>query len=421
MTQPDTTTRQGFDCIVVGAGIAGVCAALDLQRRGARVALVDQAAPGSGASFGNAGIIVNTNLRPVFAGMTPLSFVQMLRNPASPLNIRWQRFPGMVPWFLRMLRNAGPAQVERITTALASLSHPGAGLYRDLLEQAGAAGLTAAGGNVALMRSAAELDAQWDRMAPIRAMGVTMERVDAAGLRALVPAVAQGYTHGLYSPAFQHALDPQAMVARLFDLFRQRGGAWFREAVTGLRIEGDRVRGVRTSQGQIAADKVLIAAGTAGARFAREAGEPVPHQPVGGYHVMLRNPGITLDRPILPMDFRFAITPMAGAIRLAGIYEFGGEDQPMRQDLVNRLLAHVGKVLPGINTADTRIWRGFRSYLPDGLPVLSESHRVGNLFYMFGFSSSGMINAPAAAEAMGALASGQTPGLDLAPFAVSRF
>lgn len=190
MTQPDTTTRQGFDCIVVGAGIAGVCAALDLQRRGARVALVDQAAPGSGASFGNAGIIVNTNLRPVFAGMTPLSFVQMLRNPASPLNIRWQRFPGMVPWFLRMLRNAGPAQVERVTTALASLSHPGAGLYRDLLEQAGASGLTAAGGNVALMRSAAELDAQWDRMAPIRSMGVTMERVDAAGLRALVPAVA---------------------------------------------------------------------------------------------------------------------------------------------------------------------------------------------------------------------------------------
>lgn len=151
---------------------------------------------------------------------------------------------------------------------------------------------------------------------------------------------------------------------------------------------------------------MLIAAGTAGARFAREVGEPVPHQAVGGYHIMLRNPGITLDRPILPMDFRFAIPPMSGAIRLAGIYEFGGEAQPVRQDLVNSLLAHVGKVLPGISTADTTVWRGFRSYLPDGLPVLSGSARVENLYYMFGVSSSGMINGPAAAQAMGALVSG---------------
>ena len=83
MNQTTPAPRTGFDCIVVGAGIIGVCAALDLQRRGQKVALVDAAEPGSGASFGNAGIMVNTNLRPVFAGMTPLSFFQMLRNPAA--------------------------------------------------------------------------------------------------------------------------------------------------------------------------------------------------------------------------------------------------------------------------------------------------------------------------------------------------
>ncbi|MGI4942982.1 MAG: FAD-dependent oxidoreductase, partial [Janthinobacterium lividum] len=101
------------DCLVVGSGIAGVCAALFIQKTGARVALVDPNDPGTGASFGNAGIVVNTKTRPVFAGLTARSLLTMLRDPASPLNVRWSQFLGMTPWFMRMLRNANPADVLR--------------------------------------------------------------------------------------------------------------------------------------------------------------------------------------------------------------------------------------------------------------------------------------------------------------------
>lgn len=412
---------EAADVIVVGAGIAGICTALDLQRRGARVTLVDAAEPGSGASFGNAGIIVNTNLRPVFAGMTPLSFVQMLRNPSSPLNVFWHRFPMMAPWFLRMLRNAGAGEVTRITEALGSLARPGAGHYRTLLQEAGAEDLVAAGGNVALMRSEAELEAQWGRMAAIREAGVELEMVSGRTLRDLVPSVSESYTHGLYSPAFQHALDPQAMIARFADLFRARGGVWRQEKVLSVLRSGGRATGVATPGGTISAGKVVLAAGTATAGFADELGEKVPHQAVGGYHVMLRNPGITLARPILPMDFRFAVTPMRDAIRLAGIYEFGGEGRRFRTDRLNRMLAHIDKVLPGIRTGDTRVWRGFRSYLPDGLPIISPSASTGGLFYMFGFSSSGMINGPTAARAMAALVTSEKLEIDIAPFSIARF
>ncbi|MCB1341042.1 MAG: FAD-binding oxidoreductase [Pseudooceanicola sp.] len=414
-------TPTGYDCVVVGAGIAGLCAALDLQRRGARVLLVDEGEPGSGASFGNAGIVVNTNLRPVFAGLTPLTLFGMLRNPASPLNVFWHRFPQMAPWFLRMLRHAGAGEVARITAALGSLAGPGAIHYRRLLEEAGAANLVQAKGNVALMRSADELDAQWERMEPIRAAGVTLEKVSGADLRALVPAVADSYTHGLFSPAFQHALDPQALLFRFRDLLVRRGGTWMQARLRSVVADGGRVTGVMTDRGPIQADMVLLAAGTATARFAAANGEKVPHQSVGGYHVMLRRPGVVLDRPLLPMDFRFAVTPMRDAIRLAGIYEFGGEDRAFRRDRIDNMLAHIGKVLPGLRVDVAGTWRGFRSYLPDGLPVLSASRARDNLYYMFGFSSSGMINGPAAGCAIAALMSGQRPEVDLSPFSIARF
>lgn len=417
----DASQRSRYHCIVIGAGIAGICAALELQRRGASVALVDAGDPGGGASFGNAGIVVNTNLRPVFAGMTPVGFVQMLRNPASPLNVRWSRFPTMAPWFLRMLRNAGPDKVARITRALGSLCQPGAGLYDELDRLAGISDLVEPKGNVALNRSEAERDAHWDKLVQIREFGVPMEKVGRADLARLVPSVSADYTHGIYSPAFRHTLDPQAMIGRLFAKFREQGGVFLRQSVTSIVSQAGRATGVRTPGGLVEADKVVVAAGTFSARLARDMGEAVPHQAVGGYHVMLRNPGVALERPLLPIDFRFAITPMKDAIRLAGIYEFGGEGQPFRQDLIDTMLAHIGKVLPGIRTGDTSVWRGFRSYLPDGLPIIGASRTTEGLYYLFGFSSSGMINGPAAGRALGALVSGSEPSVDLEPFSIRRF
>lgn len=420
-SNPSDAPRSGYDCIVIGAGIAGVCAALDMQRRGANVALVDEGVAGSGASFGNAGIMVNTNLRPVFAGMTPVTLFQMLRNPASPLNVRWSKFPAMAPWFLRMLRHAGPAEVDRITRALASLCQPGAGLYAELWDAAGAKDLVEAGGSIALNRSEAEMQGHWDKLHQLRDMGIPMEKLTRADLKRLVPSVSDSYTHGIYSPAYQHSLDPQALIGRLFDLFRARGGDWVQEKVDAVETRNGRVVGVKTPTGAIETRQVVVAAGIHSADFARRMGERVPHQAVGGYHVMLRNPGVTLDRPILPIDFRFAVTPMKNAIRLAGIYEFGGEGQPFRKDLVANMLAHIGKVLPGIRTTDTSVWRGFRSYLPDGLPIIDRSQKVDGLYYLFGFSSSGMINGAAAGRALAALASDTTPEIDLRPFTIGRF
>ena len=50
--------------IVVGAGIVGASAALALQRDGHEVLLLDREGPAAGASFGNAGGIVDGSCAP---------------------------------------------------------------------------------------------------------------------------------------------------------------------------------------------------------------------------------------------------------------------------------------------------------------------------------------------------------------------
>ena len=50
--------------VVVGAGIVGASTALALQADGHQVTLLDREGPGAGASFGNAGVIVNASCAP---------------------------------------------------------------------------------------------------------------------------------------------------------------------------------------------------------------------------------------------------------------------------------------------------------------------------------------------------------------------
>ena len=50
---------------VVGAGIVGVCCALELQRQGFTVRLIDRQAPGRETSYGNAGVISLSSMLPL--------------------------------------------------------------------------------------------------------------------------------------------------------------------------------------------------------------------------------------------------------------------------------------------------------------------------------------------------------------------
>ena len=68
----------------------------------------------------------------------------------------------------------------------------------------------------------------------------------------------------------------------------------------------------------------------------------------------------------------------------------------MLEDML-KLVAHV---LPGINAEKSSVWQGLRTYLPEGLPMISPSRAVRAPHYLFGLSSAGMNNAPAASRGL---------------------
>ena len=91
--------------VVIGAGVAGLCCARELQRRGVHPIVIDSGPPGGGCSAGNAGWITPSLSGPLPAPGTSWSALLGLLHRDSPLYIRPRAVPSLVSWLWRFHRS----------------------------------------------------------------------------------------------------------------------------------------------------------------------------------------------------------------------------------------------------------------------------------------------------------------------------
>ncbi len=97
-------SRQQREITVLGAGIIGMACAINLQRLGFNVTVVDQNDPGDGCSSGNTGIIAPSAMVPVNAPGLIKKIPAMLLDPLGPIAFRWKHIPQMLPWIFNFLK-----------------------------------------------------------------------------------------------------------------------------------------------------------------------------------------------------------------------------------------------------------------------------------------------------------------------------
>src|SRR3546814_18989260 len=104
MSVSDQTTS----VLVIGAGIVGLSAALQLQLDGYKVMLVDKQAPMNGCSAGNAGCLSQANIFPPVMPDIVSDLPKLILSPNSPLVIWPSYLPTMLPWLRSSARMHPP-------------------------------------------------------------------------------------------------------------------------------------------------------------------------------------------------------------------------------------------------------------------------------------------------------------------------
>lgn len=419
--------RGGLAVAVIGGGVVGLTAALECQRAGHEVILIDPDRPGGrqAASYGNGTWINPGAVMPLSVPGLWREVPGYLTDRSSPFAIRWPYLPLLAPWLVRfVLAGSTWEKVEACAQARHLLNRGAVEAHAAYAEEAGVGHLVRRRGTWFLYRDRGEYEAEARGWAIRRRLGIPFTEIGEEELHALEPALGPRYRFAVRMDEAGNFTDPGAYCTALAALLEKRGARRARARVTGFAVEGGRLRAVNTSRGAIACDRALVCAGAQSRALARAAGDAVPLISERGYHVVIPAPRFEVNLSAIPLDGKMAVTMTPAGLRLAGQVELASLAAAPDWRRADILIDHAERMFPALGRVDRAKvdrWMGHRPSTPDGLPCIGPSSASPDILYGFGHAHVGMIEAPATARILAALAGGERPEVDPAPFSARRF
>ncbi len=410
------------DVLILGAGVIGLACALQLLREGAQVTVIEQAAPGAGASHGNCGTITPSHAPPLTApGVVPRALRSLLHADA-PLRIspgldlaRWR-------WLFGLARQTRPAAFWHAAQARAALLQRARELLPQILAREGIDAGWSEQGLLLVFRDARALAAEQHDVEVLQRLRIPVRVLQGAEVEAREPALRAGVA-GAIEHAGDAMLRPERLVAGLALRVQALGGVIEADArIEGFDTSDARIAAVRTARGSFRASQVLLALGAWSPLLARRLGLRIPVQPGKGYSMTWdAQPGAP-RMPLVLKERSVCVTAWADGFRLGSTMEFSGWSSglnPVRLAALQRAAGEYLREPP--QTPAREQWWGWRPMSRDEVPLIGPSTRWRNLWLATGHGMLGVSMAAATAELVAQLLDERAPTLDAALYAPARF
>ncbi len=407
------------EVLVIGGGIVGVCAAYFLAQRGAKVVLLERDEICSGASYGNAGLVVPSHSIPLPAPGVVAKGLRWLLNPESPFYIRPRLDLTLLSWLWRFWRSCTEEHVRTSLPSLCTLQQASLALFAQFAAEGLPFGWQRKG-TMTVYNTEQGFEDGVREVELLRQHGIAAEVLTGEQAREREPLLRETVVGGVYFPGDAH-LDPAAFVHALANRTREMGALILTQTeVKALEGEGRRVERV-LADGEWQVDLVVLAAGAWSPQLVRPLGIPLPIQPAKGYSITFCHPNFLPSLPLMLNEVRVAVTPLDGRLRLGGTLELAGLDLSINQRRIHAIRQGVAKYLPSVSGSKEVVWSGLRPCTPDGLPVLGRPHRLDNLIIATGHGTLGVSLGPVTGKLVAQMAAGEPLDHDVRLWSPDRF
>ena len=273
------------------------------------------------------------------------------------------------------------------------------------------------------------------RVEHLRAAGAHGYLVDVGDVRAMEPGLTGDFVGASFYPADLQCA-PRAIARALAEAVpRVHTGV----EVQAIAVEHGRVTGLRTSEGVLACDAAVIAAGPWSRALAEAAGVALPLEPRKGQLVRLA--AATRDERLIRHkvveagylgsvasgDAGLQVTTVLettweGDVLVGSSRERRGFDLSVDDAVSAAMLEQAFALMPGLRAlALDAAWAGLRPWLPDHLPAIGPSGAVAGLWLATGHEGAGVALGPVTGRLVAQLYTGEAPVVDPAPFSPDRF
>jgi sarcosine oxidase subunit beta len=243
--------------------------------------------------------------------------------------------------------------------------------------------------------------------------GLNIDWVDAKTIKQLAPGInSHGLMGGTHSPR-----DGHCMPLLTIDAFYRRAvslGAefHFRQEVKAILTEGDKVRGVLTSDGEYLAPVVLDAAGPHSPALVKDLGIDFPVQP-DSHEALVTEPVQPFFKTML-VDLRpgpdssnfYFYQNMTGHVIgcMTPRPLIKGLDTRETSTFLPSICRRMIDLMPCLqNLRVRRVWRGLYPMSPDGSPLVGWSGQVEGLLHASGMCGQGFMIGPGLGEVLARL------------------
>jgi glycine oxidase len=348
------------DICIAGAGLIGLSLAIELQHRGFRITVLDQAAPLAEASTAAAGMLA--------AG-----------DPANPAQLR----------------------------ALAELS---LSLYPDFLDR-----VHVLSGNRVPFQTHTTLQAVTSG-GPGTSLELTLKE-----LANLLPALVPADQHFILLD--EHSLDPRQLAPALLAAVRATSIELRPNTpVLSTRIIDNAIE-IHTPTEVLHAARFVDCTGAWASATSRLPNiQVVPKK--GQMLSVSLPASLPLELVVRTPDIYIVPRtsgPNVGRTIIGATIEDAGFDKTVHPSDIARLRSLAAALLPPLADApQLEAWAGLRPGTPDGLPLLGNHPNQANHLLATGHYRDGVLLAPATAHVMAQLLSAEAPSIDLTPFSPAR-
>lgn len=425
---------------MIGAGLAGLCAAFWLRRSGHTVTVFDRHdTVAQETSFANGGMLTPSMSEPWNAPGIHRELWHSLFDPTAAFRLQWQLLPEYWHWGLRFLRNSRQASFEHAMRANVALSQFSVQLMPELREELALDYQATTQGSMKLFRDVRGLETAWRHCELLQDYGLAARRVaqdDIALEEPFLAEAAEKFFGAIRYPNDEVGNARQFCEHLYAHLVTQGVKFDFGRSVLALCENNRKVTGLTLEDCQgnseINADTVIVANATDAPRLVADFGIDLSIQAVRGFSLTVNPPdtehgsATMLPKMALIDDARHvSAAPLGQSIRLAGTAELAGMNRRLDERRLENLRSYLMELKPEISRAafnDAQPWCGLRPMSSDGLPYIGGT-KIAGLYINAGHGHLGWTQAVGSGRLLAAIVNDEAlseNAVQVEDFAVGR-